>query len=127
MTRELNKKLKKYYRNAKKLLICSRHEKKEIIFNLKNSISCFLDEHPDSDIDDIYASFGTEKDIADAYYSYENPEKIKAKVSRGKIILISIIGTLLIALIAYIIAVFSIVIIAKKHANDGFYAIITRM
>lgn len=119
MTKVMKRSLNKYYHNIGKALVCGGHKRRGIIGNIKDSVACYLSEHPDASMDDIYANFGSEKEVADEYYNYESPETIKKSINRSKVIVISIVITLIIALLIYI-ATMATIIAAEKEAAGGY-------
>ena len=62
-----SKALKRYYRQIRSWLPVSIRQKKQIIRDLRSSIDAFLDAHPQADLQEIQAHFGTPSVIAAAY------------------------------------------------------------
>ena len=88
MANEINRELKNYYGEISKVLICSGREKREIINSIKESVSCYLNEHPEADIDEIRSIFGTSKEVAEEYLNNETAESIRTKIKRGNAVIL---------------------------------------
>ena len=92
MANEINRELKNYYGEISKVLICSGREKREIINSIKESVSCYLNEHPEADIDEIRSIFGTSKEVAEEYLNNETAESIRTKIKRGNAVILTVIA-----------------------------------
>lgn len=101
MTRNLNKELKKYYRDISKALSGSK-EKKAIITQIKSSVNHYLEENQDATISDVVNRIGSPQQIADEYIDNQSNDEIAAKIKVGKRILIIAISSLVLALVIYI-------------------------
>lgn len=100
MTRNLNKELKKYYRDISKALSGSK-EKKAIITQIKSSVNHYLEENQDATISDVVNRIGSPQQIADEYIDNQSNDEIAAKIKVGKRILIIAISSLVLALVIY--------------------------
>ena len=100
MTRNLNKELKKYYRDIGKALSGSK-EKKAIITQIKSSVECYIHDKPYSTIGDIINHFGNPNEIADEYYNDSNAKQLADKLKKRSIIsiIVFIIVTILFMLL----------------------------
>lgn len=116
MIHNTNKQLAKYYKDIKNELVCSEKEKRSIIDMIKENIEDYISEHPDVSFDELIKHFGTPQEIAGAYCATEGTDAIRAKLKTKKIIVLSVIGALLIALLAYIIAM---TVISCDAMNDN--------
>lgn len=105
MANEINRELKNYYGEISKVLICSGREKREIINSIKESVSCYLNEHPEADIDEIRSIFGTSKEVAEEYLNNETAESIRTKIKRGNAVILIVSIAVTIALIVFIAAI----------------------
>ena len=85
------KELNNYYRQIKKLLVCSKSDKKKFLCSLDDNIEEYLKEHPNSDFSEIQEVMGTPQEIADEFLANESAEKIKNKITFKKIILVAVI------------------------------------
>ena len=101
MTRNLNKELKKYYRDIGKALSGSK-ERKAIITQIKSSVNNYLEENQDATISDVVNRIGSPQQIADEYIDNQSNDEIAAKIKVGKRILIIAISSLVLALVIYI-------------------------
>lgn len=105
MIHNTNKQLAKYYKDIKNELVCSEKEKRSIIDMIKENIEDYISEHPDVSFDDLIKHFGTPQEIAGAYCATEGTDAIRAKLKTKKIITLSVVGALLIALLIYCSAI----------------------
>lgn len=79
--------LKKYYRQINKELICPRNEKKKILADIKSNVTCYLEENPGADFDGVQAHFGTPDQITAAYIGeIDTPEIIRKLKIRNRIV-----------------------------------------
>ena len=101
MTRNLNKELKKYYRDIGKALSGSK-ERKAIITQIKSSVNNYLEENQDATISDVVNRIGSPHQIANEYIDNQSNDEIAAKIKVGKRILIIAISSLVLALVIYI-------------------------
>lgn len=101
MTKNLNKELKKYYRDIGKALSGSK-EKKAIITQIKSSVNNYLEENQNATISDVVNRIGSPQQIADEYIDNQSNDEIAAKIKVGKRILIIAISSVVLALVIYI-------------------------
>lgn len=59
--------LKRYYREVRSWLPCSRKLKNQIMDRLHESVVSYLEQNPTTDFDQLQAHFGTPESIAAAY------------------------------------------------------------
>ncbi len=121
MKAEQKRELERYYRSISKELICGGIEKRAIIGSIKDSVECFMSDHPDADIAAVIENFGSAKEVAEEYFNNETNEVVKAKVKRSRTIVISVIVALVIALLVYIAFIVTAIISNLKTTNG--YAI----
>lgn len=117
MIKKTHKELKQYYKSISNELICSGKKKRQILMSIKDSIACYISENPETSIDDIKNHFGTATEIADEYYNNESTSNLKAKVTIKKIIIITVIVALAIALLIYIASMITLVITGIEEHN----------
>lgn len=84
---DLNKAISDYIADVRKNLICSRKLKKTIINDFRNSVLDLAEERKVTDINEIYAHFGTPKEIAESYLTEADAEKFSKTVIIRRIIL----------------------------------------
>ncbi len=94
----LNKKeLKKYYTSIKKNLSCSFNMKLVFIKELNDSVFDFLEENPNSTMENIIENFGTPEEIAK---SFDKENEYYKRKSRNRLIIeIGLLALLVIAII----------------------------
>lgn len=84
MKRTINKNIKKYCSEVKRLLACSGSIKLAFISELKNRIYEYTEGRPDEEItiNDIENRFGTPDDIASSFASTEDMQHLHKKAKR---------------------------------------------
>ncbi len=107
MKKTINKDIKKYCSEIKKLLACPGSIKLAFISELKNRIYEYIEEHPDEEItiNDIENRFGTPKDISESFASTEDIQRLHKKAKRFifyKILSVVLLLALAIAIIILI-------------------------
>lgn len=118
MKNNIEKDLKKYYHDIAKVLPLNR--KKEFLINIKNGVNSYLADNPNATIDDVIAFIGEPEDIADEYYANKTGEEIVKGIKISKKIVFSVIVTLVLGLIIYIIVMTKMMIDDDK-ADHGYY------
>ena len=113
MKKTINKDIKKYCSEVKKLLACPGDIKFAFISELKNRIYEYIEEHPDDEItiNDVENRFGTPKDIAESFASTEDMQRLNKKAK--KFIFYKILSAVL--LLALILTVY---ILADSIINE---------
>ena len=84
MKKTINKDIKKYCSEVKRLLACPGGIKFAFISELKNRIYEYIEEHSDEEITskDIENRFGTPKDIAESFASTEDIQRLHKKAKK---------------------------------------------
>lgn len=114
MKKTINKDIKKYCSEVKKLLACPGGIKFAFISELKNRIYEYIEEHPDEEItiNDVENRFGTPKDIAESFASTEDMQRLNKKAK--KFIFYKILSAVL--LLALILTVYILAyVITNEH------------
>ena len=117
MTRNLNKELKKYYRDIGKALSDSK-EKKAIITQIKSSVNNYLEENQDATISDVVNRIGSPHQIANEYIDNQSNDEIAAKIKVGKRILIAVCVVLVAALLIYLLVALDFIYKNHGHFDD---------
>lgn len=107
MKKTINKDIKKYCFEVKKLLACPGSIKLAFISELKNRIYEYIEERPNEEItiNDIENRFGTPKDIASSFASAEDIHRLHKKAKRFIFYkILSIVLLLALILAMYILA-----------------------
>ena len=117
MTRNLNKELKKYYRDIGKALSGSK-EKKTIITQIKSSVNNYLEENQDATISDVVNRIGSPHQIANEYIDNQSNDEIAAKIKVGKRILIAVCVVLVAALLIYLLVALDFIYKNHGHFDD---------
>ena len=114
--------IKSYIRQVKKA--CPFSFRRKMLFSLKSGIADYIEENPDSSIDDIIERFGKPETFAPEYIAaMDDNERIKA-FRTAKIIKCSIIvGVALFILIVFVTAV-CIIIENSRTAVYYYYEVI---
>ena len=120
MKKTINKDIKKYCFEVKKLLACSGGIKLAFVSELKNRINEYIEERPYEEItiNDIENRFGTHKDIASSFVSAEDMQYLHKKAK--KYIFYKILSVIL--LLALII---TIIVLVKTLLCDHTITITT--
>lgn len=110
MNNDLNKELKKYFKEIKKKLNCKSYLKQGFIAQFKENLNEYIESNNEEDLtmEIIYKRFGTPDEIANSFDDIEDLSKIREKrkrIIRSQIIAIMILITVIVILlvIAYII------------------------
>ena len=84
MNKTINKEIKKYCSEIKKLLVCSSNIKLAFISELKNRIYEYIEEHAGEQltISDIENRFGTPESIAASFASTEDMQYLHKKAKK---------------------------------------------
>ena len=117
MTRNLNKELKKYYRDIGKALSGSK-ERKAIITQIKSSVNNYLEENQDATISDVVNRIGSPHQIANEYIDNQSNDEIAAKIKVGKRILIAVCVVLVAALLIYLLVALDFIYKNHGHFDD---------
>lgn len=114
MKKTINKDIKKYCSEVKKLLACSGSIKLAFISELKNRIYEYIEEHPDDEItiNDIENRFGTPKDIASSFASAEDMQRLNKKAK--KYIFYKILSVVLLLALIFTVYILADVIINER-------------
>ena len=83
MTRNLNKELKKYYRDISKALSGSK-EKKMIIAQIKSSVRQYIQDNSDATFNDITQKFGSPAEIVEQYFDDDVAKKLSAQLNKRR-------------------------------------------
>lgn len=114
MKKTIDKDIKKYCSEVKKLLTCPGSIKLAFISELKARIYEYIEEHPDEEItiNDVENRFGTPKDIAESFASTEDMQRLNKKAK--KFIFYKILSAVL--LLALILTVYILAyVITNEH------------
>ena len=114
MNKSINKDIKRYCAEIKKLLACSSSIKLAFISELKNRIYEYIEEHPSEEltISDIKNQFGSPESIASSFTSTENMQYLHKKAKKH--ILYKVLSVIL--LLALIVAVYILAdVIINEH------------
>lgn len=111
MKKTINKDIKKYCSEVKKLLTCPGSIKLAFISELKARIYEYIEEHPDEEItiNDVENRFGTPKDIAESFASTEDMQRLNKKAK--KFIFYKILSVVLLLALIFTVYILADVII----------------
>ncbi len=107
MKNTINKDIKKYCSEVKKLLACSSSIKLAFISELKTGIYEYIEEHPNEKItiNDIENRFGTPENIALSFASTEDMQYLRKKAKKYILFkVLSVILLLALLVVVYILA-----------------------
>lgn len=114
MKKTINKDIKKYCSEVKKLLTCPGSIKLAFISELKARIYEYIEEHPDEEItiNDVENRFGTPKDIAESFASTEDMQRLNKKAK--KFIFYKILSVVLLLALIFTVYILADVIINER-------------
>ncbi len=118
MEEKLSKKLRKYYRNIRSLLICDKEEKDKILSDLKSDIDAKIDEGAVRSMNDVTDIFGFPDDIAS---DYQGKDVTSLRRTRRIIKKSIIIAASIIILVAVIYVATEIIIDISE--GPGYYTV----
>lgn len=106
-----------YLREIERLLPYDSTQKKHCVTELENSISDYLDEHPDATLEKLYAEFGHPEDIAEIYLDRVDPKQLSKEVSVKRRIAFGVIAAIII-----LVVIIGAVSIFVAHQRNNFYS-----
>lgn len=109
---DLNKAISDYISDVRKNLICNNKLKKQIINDFRNSVLDFAETRKITDINEIYAHFGTPEEVARTHLIDADPIKIKNATNMKKVLLTAAI----IAIALYVSAI--MIALANSQLGD---------
>lgn len=104
MNAVIEKELKNYRKQIKKVLTVPSNEKAKMLQGLQSGIEEFAEQHPDAPFEDIQSHFGKPEEVAAEYLPDITPKDMKQFTRRKKIILGLIVG--LVVLVGIFIAIY---------------------
>lgn len=121
MQQILNKELKHYYKDIKKVLICDKKTKLRIIDSLDNDIKAKISDSSITTIDDVREIFGTPEQIATNYQieDVKNLHNTKRFIIKAVLIALSII-------VLIVLAYFAFVLISDLISGNGYVEVDVR-
>ena len=117
----LNKELKHYYKDIKKVLICDKKTKLRIIDSLDTDIKAKIDDGSITTIDDVIEIFGTPEQISTNYQI----DDLKDLHNTKRIIIKAVLITLSI-IVLIILAYFAFVLISDIISGNGYVEVDVR-
>ncbi len=99
----INNEVKKYVKNIKKRLLYNTKESIQYLKNLEINIMEYIDEFQVTDITAIKCHFGSEEEIAKAYFETIDMKNIKRKINIKRIIAVFVAAIIIIWSIGAII------------------------
>lgn len=83
---------KRYLRQVKRGLPCSRPEKRRYLTELEVDVAAYLQGCPDASVEDLYRNFGEPKAVAKEFMAQLSPEQLSRKMSVKRKILVGVIS-----------------------------------
>lgn len=115
---------KRYLRQIRSWLPCSRKLKKEILLKIEGNVSDWLEEHPDAGYDAIVARFGTPQQIASAYVDEMDTAEL-LKLLRVRRNIVRIVAIMAIAIVMLWFNGITISLVESITTNGGYSVVIT--
>ncbi len=112
----IEKDIRNYISDVGRNLVCSRKLKKQILKDIENDVLDYTDNKQITDINEIYAHFGTPEEIAKAYLSDAEPQNIKKAINVRKVIIAAVVAIIMI----YLGVMFFIVYDAHNETHGYF-------
>lgn len=110
-----NRALKRYYRQVRKMLPCTRSAKDRLERQIRCSVENFISEHPEADISAIRAHFGEPQTVAAAYIETAETEELLRQFNiRKKIVFIAAC-----AVLAILLSWSGVILFAIQEARTG--------
>lgn len=109
--------LKRYYRSISKELPCSRKMKEQILLQIQENVSIFLEQNPAATFEMVQAHFGTAQEIASSYIDDQDAPELLRRIHIKKKILVIVAGVLMFALLIWGAAVVWTTIEANNTYN----------
>lgn len=111
----INNEVKIYVKNIKKRLLYNTKESKQYLKNLETNIMEYMDEFQVTDISEIKSRFGSEEEVANAFFETVDLMTIKKKINIKRIIAVFII-IIACAWIGYL----TVALISATRANPDY-------
>lgn len=116
----MNDQAKRYLREVKGLLPCSRREKRRYIAELEVDVVSYLQGCPDASMADLYRNFGEPKAVAQEFMAQLSPELLSRKMSVKRMIAIGVISIVSILVIVFGVLAYYYADSIDKFVN-GYY------
>ena len=111
--------LKRYYREIRSWLPVSSRQKDKIVGDLSSSIDAYLDTHPEADLQEIQAHFGTPSSIAAAYVDNTDTATLLRDLRIRKRIVTAVVACVLV-IILLVLGTLALELTDYSNAVDGF-------
>lgn len=90
----INNEVKIYVKSIKKRLLYNTKESKQYLKNLETNIMEYMDEFQVTDMAEIKSHFGSEEEVANAYFEIVDLKTVKRKINIKRIIAVFFIATI---------------------------------
>ena len=116
MTVKSNDKLvKKYIESIDKQIAFPKKIKKKLLFNLQNSVVCYVENHSDTTFEQLISHFGTPESVSEEYIATVDHDELQKAIRKSKFIKrVVLIG---VAAILLAILVTSAVVIIRNETT----------
>ena len=108
--------IRNYISDVGKNLVCSRKQKKQILKDIENDVLDYTDNKQITDINEIYAHFGSPEELAKSFLSVADIKTVKRKI-RTRNIILAIAAVALTAIAVFVVCT----IIKVETSKIGFY------
>ena len=109
--------VKQYIRSIRRELPCSGKKKRQFISQIRCSITDFLQENPEADLEAVQAHFGTKQEIVEDFVRNEDASDLLRKMSIKKKVLAIIAGVMILITVTWGAVVTWSVIETKKYSE----------
>lgn len=111
------KEIKKYFSKIRSALVCDFRTKSKILRDLRNEVEEYLEQNPDSSLENITGHFGAPEAIAEEFAISAGTDYIKKYKVHKTIKLIVII----LLILAFVFTIITSIIIIKNHKRTAGY------
>ena len=115
-----NMHMRRYLREIRNGLPCSRELKRKIIDEISSSVSRYLTKNPGGNYDEIVAKFGTPEQIASSYVNEMDSSELVHKLLIRKKIVRMVFAVAIVVVILWV-GVVSISLLNEIKNADGYY------
>ncbi len=110
--------LKRYYRDIRNELPCSRKMRNQILQQIRENVTLFLEQNPSADFDAVQNRFGTAQEIASSYIEDQNAPALLRRMRIKKRVIAIIAGAMALVLAIWMFAV-AWAVIGEQRADGG--------
>lgn len=115
MNKQINKDIKKYFKEIKANIICDFRTKRKFISDIKSAVYDYAEAENAEDMNKIYNQFGTPQNIAKEFFLNADVKKIKRRMNITKVVFAGVVIALMLFGTALVIE-----LIDAHSSNHGY-------